>query len=185
MSPRLERVRVPLTFPPERVVLGELHLIRGRLEGMLAVVAEAICRGDRDESWERVEEAARLARRAVVAALTAMPPVPIDDRPVAGELRVGELRVDVRTRRQWFGAVEFELTPLHHQLLVTFAREPGRVFGRDELERAVWRRQPVAGSCAVKLAVSKLRRALVAAGAPPGAFLVPLYGVGWALAGGE
>ncbi len=64
---------------------------------------------------------------------------------------------------------------------MTLAAEPSRVFGKDELFRAVWRCDATAGSCAVKLAVSKLRRALVAAGAPRERFLVSLYGVGWAL----
>jgi DNA-binding response OmpR family regulator len=161
-------------------VLGELHLIRGRLEGMLAEVAEAIQQSDQDERWERVEQAARLARRAVMAAAAAMPPAPSYAAP-ATELRVGELRVEIRTRRQWYGEAEFELTPLHHQLLVTMAAEPFRVFGKDELLRTVWRRKTEGESCAVKIAVSKLRRALVRAGAPRERFLVSLYGVGWAL----
>jgi len=162
-------------------VLGELHLLRGRLEGMLAEVAEEVQASDQPEGWERVEEAARLARRAVVAAVAAMPPVPSYPAPVT-ELRVGELRIDRRTRRQWYGEVEFQLTPLHHQLLVTMAREPSRVFGKDELARLVWRRQSDGQGCAVKIAVSKLRRALVSAGAQRGDFLTVVYGVGWALA---
>jgi DNA-binding response OmpR family regulator len=145
VSSKVERVRVPETYPRERV-----------------------------------EEAARLARRAVVAAVAAMPSVPICPAPVT-ELRVAELRIDTRLRRQWYGEVEFELTPLHQQLLITMAREPARVFGKDELARLVWRRRWDGRSCAVKIAVSKLRRALVAAGAPSGEFLVVVHGVGWAL----
>jgi DNA-binding response OmpR family regulator len=167
-------------YPREKSLLGELHLVRGRLEEMLVEVAEEIQTGDQNEGWERVEEAARLARRAVVAALAAMPPVPAYTAP-ASELRVGELRVDTLSRRQWYGEVEVELTPLHHALLAAMAAEPTRVFGRDELERAVWRRAFEPQSCAVKIAVSKLRRALVGAGAPRERFLVSLYGVGWAL----
>jgi hypothetical protein len=180
VSTRLERVRVPDTYPREKSLLGELHLIRGRLEGMLAEIAEEIQTSDQEERWERVEQAARLARRAVLAATAAMPPVPAYVAP-ASELRVGELRVDMVTRRQWYGEVEFELTPLHHALLAAMAVEPRRVFGRDELERAVWRRASGPESCAVKIAVSKLRRALVGAGAPCDRFLVAVYGVGWAL----
>ena len=179
MCPRLERVRVPETYPREKSLLGELHLIRGRLEGMLGEVAVQIQTSEREES-ERVEQAARLARRAVVAAVAAMPPIPRYEPP-SSEMRVGELRVDTISRRQWYGEVEFELTPLHQALLAVMAAEPMRVFGRDELERIVWRRASTGGSSAVKIAVSKLRRALVAAGAPRERFLVSLYGVGWAL----
>jgi DNA-binding response OmpR family regulator len=180
VSSKVERVRVPETYPRERVVLGELHLLRGRLEGMLAAVVEEVEASDQPERWERVEEAARLARRAVVAAVAAMPPIPSCPASVS-ELRVGELRIDTRLRRQWFGEVEFELTPLHQQLLATMALEPARVFGTDELAHLVWQRRWDGRSCAVKLAVSKLRRALVAAGAPGGEFLVAVHGIGWAL----
>ncbi len=109
MSPRFERVQQPDTYPREKSLLGELHLIRGRLERMLAQVAEVIQTSDEDERWERVEQAARLARRAVVAAAAAMPPLPSYPPPVT-ELRVGELRIDTLARRQWYGEVEFELT---------------------------------------------------------------------------
>jgi hypothetical protein len=91
VSPRLERVRVPDTFPRERVVLGELHLVRSRLDEMLAEVAAVIARSaEPDEGWLRVEEAARLARGALSAAVTAVPARPLAVvRP--GDLRVGEV----------------------------------------------------------------------------------------------
>jgi DNA-binding response OmpR family regulator len=181
VSPRLERVRVPDTYPRERVVLGELHLLRGRLDEMLAEVAQAIETGDRaDESWLRVEEAARLARRALTAAASAVPPLQALG-PRGGELRVGELRVDALTRRQWFGEVQFELTPLHHRLLAVMAAEPFRVFAKDELLTAVWGPARTGRTNSVNMGVSRVRRALVGAGAPRGAFMLNLHGVGWAL----
>lgn len=180
MSPRLERVRVPDTYPRERVVLGELHLLRGRLDELLGEVAGVIARSDHAaEGWLAVEEAARLARRALVAAASAVPALPAG-RPPASELRVGELRVDPATRRQWYGEAEFELTPLHHRLLAVMAAEPFRVFGKDELLVEVWGRG-AGGANAVKMSVSRVRRALVRAGAPSGRFMVSLHGVGWAL----
>ena len=51
VSARLERVRVPDTFPRERVVLGELHLLRGRLDEVLGEVARVI------ETGEQADEA--------------------------------------------------------------------------------------------------------------------------------
>jgi DNA-binding response OmpR family regulator len=53
------------------------------------------------------------------------------------------------------------------------------VFGREELAAEVWRRPKRAD--AVKVSVSRLRRALAAAGAPADRFLVSVHGVGWAL----
>lgn len=179
LSATARRVRVPETFPRERVVLGELHLLRGRLDGVLDEIGVVLRRPDVDEQgWPRVEEAARLARRALVAAIGAVPPLPAV-APAPGVLSVGELRVDPASGRQWYGEAEFELTPLHHRLLVVMAREPTRVFSRDELAAEVWRRPGRAN--AVKVSVSRLRRTLVAAGAPPDRFLTSVHGVGWAL----
>jgi hypothetical protein len=131
VSARLERVRVPDTYPRERVVLGELHLLRGRLDGVLEEIGGVIARADAtDDAWPRVEEAARLARRALMAAADTVPPLPAVV-PQPGLLRVGELSVDPMTRRQWWGDVEFELTPLHHRLLAVMVADPFRVFGKD------------------------------------------------------
>ena len=180
MSPRLERVRVPDTCPRERVVLGELHLLRGRLDAMLGEVAGAIERSNDAEGWLAVEEAARLARRALAAAASAVPALPAGT-PAASELRVGELRVDSAVRRQWYGEAEFELTPLHHRLLAVMAADPFRVFGKDELLAEVWGRGASGSANAVKMSVSRVRRALVEAGAPRDRFFISLHGVGWAL----
>lgn len=182
VSPRLERVRVPDTFPRERVVIGELHLLRTRLDELLHEGAGVIEGSTQPEDgWLAVEEAARLARRALSAAVSA---VPACSAAVVQpcELRVGELRVDPVGRRQWFGEAEFELTPLHHRLLAVMAIEPYRVFGKDELAQAVWGSRGVDRSNAVKMAVVRVRRALVLAGGRRGEWLVSVYGVGWALA---
>jgi DNA-binding response OmpR family regulator len=179
VSATMRRVRAPETFPRERVVLGELHLLRSRLDGVLDEIGAVLRQPDVDEyGWPRVEEATRLARRALVAAIGAVPPLPAVT-PTSGLLRVGELRVDPAAGRQWFGEAEFELTPLHHRLLAVMAAEPCRVFGKDELAAEVWRRPKRAD--AVKVSVSRLRRALVAAGAPADRFLLSVHGVGWSL----
>jgi DNA-binding response OmpR family regulator len=88
--------------------------------------------------------------------------------------------VDTLERRQWYGDVEFELSPLHHRLLAVMAAEPYREFAKGELLREVWRRPPERAA-AVKTSVSRVRRALVAAGAPAGSFMLSLHAVGWAL----
>jgi hypothetical protein len=64
------RVRVPVMFPRERLVLGELHLLRSRVDGVLDEIGVVLRQPVVDEEvWPRVEEAARLARRALVAAV--------------------------------------------------------------------------------------------------------------------
>jgi hypothetical protein len=100
VTPAAKRVRVPHTFPSGRVIVGELHLLRGRLDGTLADLASEIAKTDRpDERWLRVEEAARLARRALAAAVGAAPPVTASDRD--SELRVGELRINPVQLGSW------------------------------------------------------------------------------------
>jgi len=175
------RVCQPESFPRERLLLGELHLVRARLEEALAGIAELISVGGA-EGWVRVEEAARLAGRALAAAVGAAPPL-VPAARAAGEVCVGRLRVDEAAGRQWYGQVEFELTPLHHRLLVVMAADPYRVFGKDELLREVWRRPKRVRTNAVNTSVSRVRRALLRAGAPAGSFMLSLHGVGWALTG--
>lgn len=172
-------MRVPETYPRERLVVGELHLLRGRLDAVLIELAGLVASAEEPAGWERVEEAGRLARRALAAAVSAAPPLP-EVAPGSGELVVGLLRVDPVSRRQWFGEVEFELSPLHHRLLVVLASDPFRVFAKDELLCEVWRRG-IERRNAVNTSVSRLRRALVTAGAPQGRFLLSVHGVGWAL----
>src|SRR5262245_45195035 len=148
------RVCEPASFPRERVVVGELHLVRVRLDDVLAQLGSLVAESERDVQWARVEEATRLARRAVCAAVSAAPPLP--SAPAAGELVVGRLRVDPVAQRQWWAEAEVELSPLHHRLLAVMAAEPYRVFAKDELLRAVWGR---AGgrTNAVNTSVSRVR----------------------------
>ena len=179
LQPAPGRVRQPATYPAERVLIGELHLLRSRLDELLGRIASVVVAAERDEEWLRVEQGARLSRRAIAAAVAATPSLPLS-APGAGELRVGRLRVDTLARRAWYGDSEFELTPLHHQLLATMATDPCRVFGKDELLAAVWGRNRT-NTNAVNTSVSRVRRALVAAGAPQGSYMFSLHGVGWSL----
>jgi len=172
------RVCRPERFPRERIVVGELHLIRSRIDALLAELS-GIAADDGAAEWLRVEEATRIARRALSAAATAAPPLPAT-APRHGEVAVSRLRMDTSSRRQWWGEAEFELTPLHHRLLAVMAADPYRVFAKDELLRLVWRRGPQRTN-AVNTSVSRVRRALEAVGAPRGRFMLSVHGVGWAL----
>ncbi len=50
----------------------------------------------------------------------------------------GDLRVDVAARRAYLRGSEVHLTPTEFDLLVTLAKQPGRVITRDELMTQVW-----------------------------------------------
>lgn len=51
------RVCRPQSFPRERVVVGELHLVRTRLDAVLEELSQLACANLDDEGWLRVEEA--------------------------------------------------------------------------------------------------------------------------------
>jgi DNA-binding response OmpR family regulator len=166
----------------ERVLFGELHLVRRRLDAALTSLS-AVARTDAaGEQWEDVEQAARIAYRGLTCAVAALPACP-DESTRPSLIRVGPLTVDTYARRQSWEQEEFELSPLLHRLLACLASEPSRCFARDELLRLVW--LPLSHSdtraSAIPAAIMRLRRALGGAGAPAGEWLVTRPRVGWAL----
>jgi DNA-binding response OmpR family regulator len=173
------RVRVPVAVPVERVLIGELHVIRTRLDDTLLRLARVAASAEQLGGWGAgggggASGPAGVGRGGEGGAAAASRPCG------AGLLVVGELRIDRAAGRQWWGEREFELSPLHHRLLAVMAAEPDRLFGKEELAEAVWRR-PGAEAGAVKTSVSRLRRALVEAGAPAGTLLRCSHGVRWTL----
>ncbi|MHB8156374.1 MAG: response regulator [Desulfocucumaceae bacterium] len=53
-------------------------------------------------------------------------------------LILGDMRINEDTREVIIGGEAISLTPKEHDLLVTLARHPGRVFAREQLLRQVW-----------------------------------------------
>jgi DNA-binding response OmpR family regulator len=167
-------------------VIGELHLVRRRLDEALAGLGELQASqlgGTLLDEWRVVEEAARIASRALRAAIAAAP-APRDDAHLA-QISVGRLRVDSRLGRQWFGDLEFELTPLQHRLLAYMGQSPTRVISKEELRQQVWGDQSLTQTAAINVAVGKLRRQIISAGGRPEDWLLNVYGVGWSLVGPE
>lgn len=56
-----------------------------------------------------------------------------------GRVRAGRLTLDLGARRAHLGDVLLELTALEFDLLAYLMAQPGQVFSRDQLLRAVWR----------------------------------------------
>jgi hypothetical protein len=168
----------------ERVVLGELHLVRRLLDRALVGIAAVVLATERVEEWEDVERAARIAARGLDCSIAAVPPQPVE-LPGPGVLVVGRLRIDPRLGRQWWDGAEFELSPLLGRLLARLAAEPYRYFSRAELLREVWGPLTTTQATAIAATVMRLRRALEQAGAPRGELVVTLPRVGFALLAGE
>lgn len=85
---------------------------------------------------------------------------------LAGELRVGDVVVDLERRRAFRGGRELRLAPTEFRLLRFFAENPGRVFSRLQLIDRVWGGDADIDPRAVDAAVRRLRRELNAAGEP-------------------
>ena len=95
-------------------------------------------------------------------------------------LRVGTLEIDALARQVWVDGVPVPLASKEFSLLVTLARDPGRVFKRAELMATVWGWSD-GGATAQRTRtldshVSRLRRKLSAHGAM---YVVNVWGVGY------
>ena len=54
------------------------------------------------------------------------------------ELAAGGVRADVRAHAAWVNGTALDLTRTEFRILVTFLREPGRIFSRDQIIDAVY-----------------------------------------------
>jgi DNA-binding response OmpR family regulator len=90
-----------------------------------------------------------------------------------------DLTVDPARRRVVRGDEEVPLTPLEFEILLTLARSPGTVFGRDQLMDRVWGYRDYAGGRVVDSHVARIRRKLGDEAAEP-TYIRTVHGVGYA-----
>jgi DNA-binding response OmpR family regulator len=95
-------------------------------------------------------------------------------------LRVGELTIDLGARTVKIRDNRLELPAKEYELLRTLAREPTRVFTREELLRDVWGYVHCGRTRTLDSHASRLRRRLAEAGAD--GLLHNIWGVGYRLA---
>jgi DNA-binding response OmpR family regulator len=101
-------------------------------------------------------------------------------RGEGGEVRrVGDLEIELETRRVRAGGREVALSPKEFALLELLSSRPGRVFSRDEIARHIWGRPLETESNVVDVHVANLRAKLREAGAY--GYLRTVRGVGYAL----
>jgi DNA-binding response OmpR family regulator len=97
----------------------------------------------------------------------------------APPLRVGPLSIQPDARRVSLHGRSVDLCRLEFQLLVQLASEPSRVFGKDELLRAVWGYRSSGATRTVDSHASRLRRKLEAD--TGGRWVINVWGVGYRL----
>jgi DNA-binding response OmpR family regulator len=193
------RVRAAAS-PPGIVVLGDLGSPRGALE-LLEEIREAAPPGT---PWTQETPVVVIGPRAresdVLRAFDAgaddylaRPPGYLELRarlravlrrasstPGHGRLlRVGPLSIDVGARSASLNGRAVDLRRQEFQLLVHLAREPERVFARDELLRAVWGYRSNGSTRTLDSHASRLRRKLGALDGPR--WVINVWGVGYRL----
>ena len=96
-------------------------------------------------------------------------------------VEAGPVRIDLATRRVTVGGVAVSLAGKEYALLLMLAREPLRVFTKEELLREVWNFRSVGRTRTVDSHASRLRRKLSVHAEGP--FVVNVWGVGYRLLG--
>jgi DNA-binding response OmpR family regulator len=105
----------------------------------------------------------------------------------ASLVQVGALTIDTAARAVNLHGHAVKLRRLEYELLLTLAREPQRVFAKQELMRQVWGHRAPVSTRTLDSHASRLRRALDAceppprAGSGPGRWVLNVRGVGYRL----
>jgi len=95
-------------------------------------------------------------------------------------LRIGELDIDPATRSASIGGKSVDLTAKEFDLLLHFARNPGRVYRRSELLDGVWGYGHDGYEHTVNSHINRLRAKIEADSANP-EYIVTVWGVGYKL----
>ncbi len=98
---------------------------------------------------------------------------------LASVIEVRELRIDLCARSTSVDGRAVELRRLEFELLVHLAREPARVFSREDLLRAIWGYRSSSCTRTVESHASRLRRKLDSR--EPSRWVVNVWGVGYRL----
>ncbi len=116
---------------------------------------------------------------AILKRVRAAPAAGSAGAPGDGPVRVGALEIDPAEHRVSWQSADVALTATEFQLLLTLARQPRRVFGRDELMRAVYAPNIHVSDRTLDSHIRHVRAKLSAAGAA--GVVETVHGVGFRL----
>ncbi|GAA0539245.1 DNA-binding response regulator [Saccharopolyspora subtropica] len=148
--------------------IGPIPVVVLTARGEERMVVRGLRSGADDYLVKPVRMAELLARIEAVARRGR--PVP----PGADEVRVGDVHVDLRTRRVRVGEQDVELTPKEFDVLAVLAREVGTAVSRQRLMDEVWGDAYLAVSRSLDVHIAQLRAKL---GRPE--LLVTIRGFGY------
>lgn len=84
--------------------------------------------------------------------------------PAESVLQVGDVCMDLGSRKVSRGGEKIELSPREFEVLQVFMKEPGRVFTRDEICERIWEREHEYDTRTVEIFIMRLRKKLDHAG---------------------
>jgi DNA-binding response OmpR family regulator len=170
--------------PPDLVLLGDVDALERWQPGVPVIVlgppdadvvdrVRAFKRGCDDWVGRPFHYDELVERIRAVLRRTATPEQP--ERVLAGPVEL-----DLRTRRVTLNGTRVELAQKEFELLRELAREPERVFTKEELLRTVWGYRSAARTRTLDSHASRLRRKFRAVDAEP-SLVLNVWGVGYRL----
>ena len=79
---------------------------------------------------------------------------------ISGLLVIGDLSIDVTAHEVSRAGKKIALTRLEFDLLVALAKEPGRVFTRENILNSIWGNDVIVGDRTIDVHIRKLREKL-------------------------
>ena len=164
--------------------------LRGESDVPIVMLTARVQEGDRLEGFDLGADdyiTKPFSPREVVARIRAVLRRAARDRQdearQMGELTIGDVRVDLRNRSVTSGEADVKTTPTEFRLLTLFAKEPGRVFTRDQIIERAFGYDYDGFDRTVDVHVSSLRRKLEAANGGK-RIIHTVYGVGYRVSDG-
>ncbi len=100
------------------------------------------------------------------------------------ELIKGELRISIRDHRVYIGQQEIDLTAKEYDLLALMAKNPGRIFTREQLLEQIWGYDYLGEERTVDVHIRRLREKIETNPGQP-KYIITKWGVGYYFYEGE
>ncbi|MCX6229825.1 MAG: response regulator transcription factor [Bacteroidia bacterium] len=77
---------------------------------------------------------------------------------LANILKMGDLSIDLETKRLIIGSKKIELTRKEYEIISLLAKTPGRIFSREEILRRIWESDVIVTDRTVDVNMTRIRR---------------------------